>query len=337
MNAPQKMAPLPEEAQPTLEMVEQASQWHVQLHSNDAGDDTRAAFELWLKQHPAHSIAYKRLEALWGQFSGLEATPAFTALESTLKSGRSKIGKKSAVKAGMLGLVALIAGWLGMNTETAGYLMADYNTAIGEQRVVELDDSSRITLNTYSAIDVNYDGNQRHITLHKGEILIEVASDAERPFIVATPQGTARALGTRYVVKRESNATVVSVIESRVEACAAASDSYTDNRCVSLSAGQGTLITRDNIKPAMPIDTDAVSAWADGMLAVDNQPLAQVLRELERYRYGSIHFNSAEISELRVSGVFPLNDGARALEVLAGILPIRIKQYTPLLIVVEPE
>lgn len=72
------------------------------------------------------------------------------------------------------------------------------------------------------------------------------------------------------------------------------------------------------------------------MLVVDDRPLNQVLAELSRYRYGRIIYNENEMAGLRVSGVYALDDTDRTLAVLLATTPIRIKQYTPLLVVVSP-
>ncbi len=325
--------------QPTQAIVEAAANWHVQLHSVDATANDHAVFQEWLKEHPAHEETYKKLEDFWAQFNGVESKPAILALDSLFQSdNHNPKRKKLPVKSISLGIVIILTSWIGLKTETAGYIMADYSSKVGEQRVVELDDHSRITLNTYSAIDVDYTQNQRRIILRKGEVLVEVAKDHARPFIVETNDGTARALGTKFVVKHENNATAVGVIESVVEACTATS--YFGNsqkQCVELHAGQGTHITDETIQQPMAIDAKAIASWANGMLSLDNRPLSEVLNELERYRHGKIYFKTSDLENMRVSGVFPLNDSDRALEVLAGIVPINVKYYSPFLIIVTPK
>ncbi|MFH7423350.1 FecR domain-containing protein, partial [Pseudomonas syringae pv. tagetis] len=53
------------------------------------------------------------------------------------------------------------------------------------------------------------------------EILVQTGShDDPRPFIVETADGRLRALGTRFLVRRESDATLLSVLQSAVAAAA---------------------------------------------------------------------------------------------------------------------
>src|SRR5690606_32811936 len=91
--------------------------------------------------------------------------------------------KQQPIKNGVLGLLLAIGFYGSFTSDIAGYWLSDYSSKVGEQRVVQLDDQSTITLNTYSAIDVEYKDSVRLITLKKGEILVEVAKDASRPFI----------------------------------------------------------------------------------------------------------------------------------------------------------
>lgn len=318
-----------------LSIVEQAANWHVYLHSGQAGDADREAFAIWVSENPAHADAYRKLQALWQRFDGLDPVPAMTALQSAMQatSKQSKRFKRVAGSAAAL-MLAIGAGWATLHSSPAKYWLAEHRTPVGQHRVVELSDHSRITLNTDSAFDVDFSENQRRITLHRGEVMVEVAKDALRPFIVETDQGTARALGTQFVVRRMPDATSVAVVESVVEVCTAEPVlSQHAKQCVTLHAGEGTELAVGRVQAAVPVDIDALAGWTMGSLIVNNRPLVEVLQELERYRHGRIHFNEADIESLRVSGLLPLDDTDRALDLIAGLLPVRITHY-PLVVVV---
>ncbi|MCB5184765.1 FecR family protein [Methylobacillus gramineus] len=338
MSVQPKKVQEPEAAiEPSSSMVLQAADWYVQLHAPECTEAERAAFDAWLKIDAAHGVAYERMEKMWSNLHEVIPAPALNALEQVLTPEFKPVRSRLSVKSLALGISLVVGAWLGSQSGTASYLMADYSTAVGEQRVVELPDHSRITLNTYSAIDIDYSNKQRRIHLLQGEVLVEVAKDAARPFIVATRQGTARALGTQFVVKREIDATKVGVIESVGEACTLKRMfSNAPPECVTLHTGQGTHIENEHINQPSDIDVSAIAGWANGTLAVDDQSLADVLLELERYRHGRIHFNAEDIAHLRVSGVLPLNDTDRALDMLTTYLPVDVKNYTQFFTVVTP-
>jgi transmembrane sensor len=79
-----------------------------------------------------------------------------------------------------------------------GYYFADYSTSPGQQRQITLADGSQITLNTDSAISVDFDPQQRRIRLIAGEAYFTIAPDNGRPFVVTTDEGEVQALGTAF-------------------------------------------------------------------------------------------------------------------------------------------
>jgi transmembrane sensor len=76
-------------------------------------------------------------------------------------------------------------------------------TASGQRRSFTLDDGSRLGLNSHSAVDLLFDADQRLLVLRRGELLIQVAADPQRPLRVRTAQGQVQALGTRFLVSQE--------------------------------------------------------------------------------------------------------------------------------------
>ncbi len=313
-------------------VVSQAAQWHAHLHSGEASDDDRIAFEQWRTQQPEHAQTYAKMAALWERFDIVQTVPAARTVNLVLDQSLTARKKKRRKTIAAIVSLCVITGASSMMLQSGAgaYLLADYSTHTGQQRTITLDDQSRITLNTASAIDIDYSSAQRRIHLRRGEILIEVAQDHTRPFVVETDHGSARALGTQYVVRRDDNITTVSVIESTVRVCASQTPT-----CVDLHKGQQTTVTPNAVNAINHVDPHTAAAWNRHNLVVDDQPLPQVLQELSRYRQGFITFDAAQIAHLRVSGVFPLADTDRALAVLAATTPIRVRQYTPLLVVVD--
>lgn len=222
------------------------------------------------------------------------------------------------------------------NYLSANYLGADYRTGIGERRVLTLSDQSTLFLNTFSAVNIHYTDKQRVIQLLQGEIKIQVAKDPARPLIVSTRHGSATALGTRYSVYDQGNATSVQVLESLVQVCADADVDFDAPSCERLAAGQATSVTDGGVGSPRAIDRDFEHDWMANQLVVSDQPLSRVLDELSRYHWGLIKMDRELLRDLRVSGVFPLGDPLRALAALEQSLPIEITRYSPLLTVVKP-
>lgn len=307
----------------TEHIIEQAANWLTRLHDEDVTDTDRRAFDTWCQADPRHALAIERMRGLWGSLDTLPAKPARIALNRAFAPRRPR----GAQVAGLLGV--LLCGWFSL--DHLPVWMADQRTGVGERRQIVLEDGSQLQLNSNSAVDVKFDGHQRVIELLQGELWVDVAKDAQRPFVVRTDQGTATALGTRYLVKRaEDGTTVVTVIESTVAVKGGSSDG------VKVTAGQRSILDHGRAQAPQAIGNSDPDAWTRGMLKVNDQPLGDVLQALASYRHGLVRFDSQALQNLRVSGVFKLDDTTAALATLADNLPIQVEYFTDLLVVVKP-
>ncbi|OMG89090.1 FecR domain-containing protein [Achromobacter xylosoxidans] len=312
-------------------VLEQAAHWLSLLSSGAVSAQERDACRRWRDAAPAHEAAWRHLERVWeslaepaGALPGAQARGLVNRAAAI--GARPRRGRTLALKAMLAAVLMAPLCWALLRVAPPAWLLADHASRVGEQRVVNLDDGSRVVLNTDSAIDVQYTAAERRIVLRQGEILAVVARDAgQRPFVVATRDGTAVARGTRYVVRMLSNSTQVSVTESRVSVCPG---DETLARCRDVAAGQSMYLSRTQVAAGPAVDPEAAEAWTRQRLSVRDASLVQVLDELSRYRRGVFWYDSSALADLRVSGVFPL-DGDQALAVLADSLPIAINSGIP--------
>ncbi|MCB5185760.1 FecR family protein [Methylobacillus gramineus] len=308
-------------------IIEQAAQWHAHMHSGQASAAEQEEFEQWRHVDMKHAEAYARMEKLWSSFDHVQDVPGKATLNAVIKPARRKRVKTAASILSVL-IVVVIAG-LTAHTQPARVMMADYSTGIGEQRVIQLADSSLITLDTHSAVNVDFSAGQRQVELLQGKMLIQVAKDKQRPFIVETAEGMARALGTQYAVRRQRKVTQVTVLESSVEAC------NLQRACVTLQPGDSTRLQQELAVSKAQVDLQTEMAWTQFKLVADDMPLADVLREVQRYHRGHLYFNAEAMAHIHVSGVFALNDTARTLKVLADTTSVSMTQYTPWLTMIK--
>jgi transmembrane sensor len=309
-------------------IIEQAAEWHTQLHSADVTDVDREAFTQWMQMDHRHATAFTQMEKLWSRFDEVQDSSSKQALGTILKQPQRKRVK---VVTKVLSLLVLIAvGGIITNTLPVRVMLADYHTGIGEQRTIELADHSQMTLDTHSAVNIHFDHGQRRVELLQGKILVQVAKDKQHPFIVETAEGTARALGTQYTVQRQHQSTRVMVIESSVEAC------HQQASCVTLSPGETTQLQSGMPALKSSVDIQNETAWLHAKLVADDMPLPALLNELQRYHQGHLHYNTAALAQLHVSGVFALDNTAHTLKVLADTTPVTMSEYTPWLTFIDP-
>ncbi len=110
------------------------------------------------------------------------------------------------------------------------YLLADAYSATGEQRELTLPDATHVRLNSRSAIDVRFDGERRQVVLLAGEILVKPPMATRAPSWVSSADGDMRALGTRFLVRREEPGTRLTVLQSAV---AARAETLSEERVIS--------------------------------------------------------------------------------------------------------
>ncbi|AGN81629.1 FecR family protein [Pseudomonas sp. GD03651] len=319
-------------SRPALDRVsEQAIDWMVELRAATPDPALLQRVRLWLQQDPAHQQAWNRLEQRLGHpFAALlaldqrapgQAAEARRLLMQPTRSRREVLGAMASL--GLFG-AALWGGW---RSDTAQGWLADLHTGRGERRSFTLADGSRLSLNSASAVDVQFDAGQRLLMLRHGELLIQVARDPLRPLRVRTAQGQVQALGTRFLVSQEQDATRVVVLQHSVRA------SLADGQWAELHQGQAALL-RSNTIERLTGEQQQRAAWLEGRLEVLDQPLHVVVDALRPYLRGYIRLAPAA-RDLRVQGVFPLDQPQQAFKALAEALPISVARYGPWLILID--
>lgn len=302
----------------SAQVLDAAIAWQLSLDSGNAVE--REEFAKWHAAHEEHARAWRQLGMLDQRFSVTNG-PARTALLQSRESIRRRVRKLGSGLASIVTVIGL-ALFAGDRYLPIDYWLADQRTATGEQRTLRLTDGTLINLNTHSAVDVRFDETQRLIVLQEGEILVETGHGDARPFIVETREGSMRALGTRFLVKREDEGTRLSVLKSAVAAHPVSSPEEQI-----LREGQQVLMRSNGLGPIIALNLGA-DAWTRGMLVVDNARLEDLVQELGRYRRGHLGV-TPEVADLRITGSFPLNDTDKALSALLPTLPVQIEQHTP--------
>ncbi len=302
--------------QPLEPLAEAALEWLVRLNDGTATAGDWAAYDAWRDENPAQRAAADAAEGLW---IGLGAAP-------TRPRRPKSVAAAAAVVAA--GLVLLIGIWFGLPPG----MLADYRTGPGERLSVTLADGSRLDLDGATRLDVAFDGQRRRLVLHDGTIHVTVAPDRDRPFEVAAAGGRTRALGTAFDVRRRGDTVRVAVTEHAVRVA------YPETgAAVDVAAGQQvTYGPGEGLGAPGPAELRGLSAWRRGRLIFDGQPLAEVLAEVERHRYGLITIADRDLRALKVTGVFDADDADALLDAVAATLPVRVRRL-PFLAIVEPK
>jgi len=311
---------------PDRRIIKEAAQWLTRLHSGEASAADHQACEQWRGQSDAHLKAWHLTEQLMTRF---EAVPADLNLAAALS--RPSRGRRDTLRALSFFLVAGSASWLAFRLPWCEW-SADYKTAAGQRRDITLADGTALTLNTASAVNVKFDQTQRRLTLLAGEIRVATAVDranTPRSFIIQSAEGSVRTLSATVNLRRDKGLTHVAVIEGMVEVCPAdASQTQWVHAGEHCSFAPGAMNRVTAIKGREDL-------WVQGLLHADNMRLADFLHELARYRSGQL-LCAPSLASLRISGVYQLDDIDHILTFLQRRYPLKVREITPYLLIVEP-
>lgn len=334
-------SPASAEASPAGDaVVEEAAEWLVRLSGDGATAENYAAFESWKQSDASRAGVAERMSGLIECLRGLRTASDARTLHATLNTVGSCPKKRSRSRrlGTMFALLMTLAvpGWLALQKISPDYLLADVRTATGHPETRQLADHTQLTLKGASAVNLHYDDKQRTVELVRGEILLDVARDTQRPFVVETRQGSIRALGTRFAVRCDDGSTLLTMLESKtsVRTATPPGDQAGTERVV--SAGQRVRIGADGLGAVEAIDAGSIAdAWKFNQLVVQDTPLPDVLDELARQRAGILRYDRAALAHIRVSAVLPLGDTDQALRLLSASHHLQLTGFTPWLLSVH--
>lgn len=302
---------------------EVAAEWAVLLADDALDEAQHQALQHWLQADARHAEALAFAQRTWAALGSLPADRSSRRRAVPVAPELARHPRRHARlrRWGAAACLALLLGGLGLNQSERLLLplLADHRTASGEVRSLTLADGSEVTLDSASAIRLDYSAGQRRIELLAGAAIFQVAPQADRPFVVEASGGSTQALGTRFVVQREAGAgALVGVLEHAVQVKAA-------DQQRRLQEGGSLRYDATGLHDAT-LDLQHVTSWQRGLLVFDRQPLGQVIEQLNRYRPGYILVASDAIAQREVSGVFRLDALDDALATLTREMHVQHRE-----------
>lgn len=326
---------------------EAAAAWIVRVEDGPMSAADRAAFEAWKAQSPANVAAFARAEAAWRLFDDAGDDPLLDAVRaSALAAGPRRpwglrLGIGVGLAAALVLAIGLSAGWLpfGMWGETpqvavgpGGITITDvpengeFATARGERRALRLADGTAVTLNTDSAVRVDYVAGRRFVHMLRGQALFEVAKDVHRPFVVQAGAKQVTALGTIFEVRLfDADRMKVTLVEGKVvvdEVELRPDESQPVMVPVVLAPGDA-LELKERAKPRrQKVDVDQQLRWREGFVEFSDATLSEAAAEMNRYSRRQIIINDSAVGHLRISGIFRADSPDRFAAIVGELLPI---------------
>ncbi|MNQ39708.1 fec operon regulator FecR [compost metagenome] len=206
-------------------------------------------------------------------------------------------------------------------------LQADHLTVIGERQRLQLEDGSKVLLNTNSAFSSTIDDQRRVARLYQGEAYFEVAANPGLPLEIDAGPVTASVRDTTFAVRYLDGIAQVRVQRGDVDLRSAHSDAR-----VRLSAGESIRIGPNGFDQPARLDPATDLAWVQGRLVFENCPLNQVLAELRRYYPGWIINTNEQLANVAVTGNYRLDQPLDVVRSLAHITSARLQEFPALVI-----
>ena len=291
-----------------------AAQWFLRLQHGQPSDRERQAFEAWRQANEEHERAWHLAAQLNHQMQALPKDLTVATLERpSLISRRTALG-------GITSLIVLASLGVGLpRTRSYSALTADVRSQVGEIRHLTLSDGSEITLNSDSAVDVQYTETTRRLIMRKGELFIATAPDT-RPMVVESAYGAFAPVGTQFSIRQFDDYDRLYVREGRVNAAVLGQPGM----LMTVAAGGHVRVSATTVAND---ESNVSTEWVKGVLRANRMRLADLLVAFARYRQGWIRC-APEVADLPISGVFQLNDIDAALAALAMSFPVQVRYVT---------
>ncbi|SEQ90645.1 transmembrane sensor [Pseudomonas cuatrocienegasensis] len=284
-----------------------AIEWQMRLRGNAGNPELQRQLQDWLDQDELHRLAWQRLQQMAGLFQ-VSQMPGSGQAIPLLQRANADLSRRRMLKVFGIGLAAGGATLLATSVPSAWH--ADFATTTGERRRVSLGDDTQVLLNTGSALDVR----GKALLLRAGEVLVEGAQWQVRCRFAECTGRQARVL-----LRERDGYSEIRVERGEVLVAAGAGQRW-------LQAGEGVAVSAANMTALGKGPLDPF-AWARGLLLVNDIRLADFLAEAGRYRQGWLGCDRT-VADLRLSGVFRLDQPELMLHNITQLLPVAIVEHT---------
>jgi len=281
-----------------------ALSWIARFRSDAVTDNDRQTFALWLAASPDHKKAMDSMLDMWADLASVQQLYADSEPVEVRPAANQGHWLRASVATAACLVVALLLWPQSQQPDNSSV----YQTALGEQQSIELEDGSTLTLNTNTRVSVSYTVDHRRLKLIRGEAFFEVAKDPQRPFDVHTGSARVTAVGTAFNIIRGDNSSDITVTEGVVRVTELGDTGSRAPATEILRANQQLTATDRGLQTVVTVDIKQQTAWQRGELIASEMTLAELIRQIERYHDIHILVTDASIATMTISGVFQLSE-----------------------------
>ena len=206
--------------------------------------------------------------------------------------------------------------------------------AKGEKREFELNDGSKIFLNSGSTI--TYPENfkeDRRITL-EGEAFFKVAPNPEKPFRIKSGTIETKVLGTSFNINAYAKGREKISVNSGIVQV-----TYGDNSSqkVTLTKNMQLSFFEGNLPAITEMNSENYNAWTNNIIVLDKTSLGETAKILENWYDVDIEFADPSLKELTISGKFKEEKLETVLKSIALIKDLEVDHNNPKSIIIREQ
>lgn len=318
------MSILPQSSENAFEAEAVDAQAAAWLERREFGPADQAALEAWLNQSWQHRVAYWRMKAVWDE------TNRFAALRPPA-TAQQRQGRASHVRTWRFLAAVLAVGIVCTALFFDRSKDQTFATVLGARKTLTLSDGSQIELNTNTSIRVAAD--QRTAWLEKGEAYFQITHDANHPFTVNVGDRRVIDLGTKFVIRHDSENTRVALIEGRAEVQSDTTGARA--RSVVLTPGDVAIASLGVLsverKPNRELKDQL--GWRHGLLIFYHTPLADAAREFNRYNRQKLIIADDDTARRRINGTFLANNAEVFGHVAQAVLGLHVEKQNDRIVI----
>lgn len=308
----------------TDKLNEEARDWLVRLSSGKIEERDLADFKAWIDCSVTHRRAFEYERQFWQSLGGLSGASIPTKRKSLLVGRRSFLGGAAATA-----LVTIAYPRISL------LFKADFRTAPGEQKLVQLPDGSTALLNTDTAISLSFTAALRSVRLLQGEAQFNATPEGQRAFKVVSQSGYSQTDDASFAVMAVDDVTTVTVLGGAVQVVAPA-DAVARNGHIEIQLNQQTSYS-GNSSPSAPIKVDPETelAWRRGRLIFTGRPFGRAVRDVARYLPEKVILANMEHDSVPVSAAFSTHDALSALQALATTQGLSVHRVPGIAVIIS--
>ncbi len=212
--------------------------------------------------------------------------------------------------------------WLNTSEQTEHTEIAaqEITTDRGQRTNLRLSDGSQVTLNAESRLEIpeNYGDPSRTIYL-EGEAFFEVEHNEQHPFVVITPRGYVKDLGTQFNIMAYDSSKIEVAVKEGLASLGKLKEGNMQKELVELTPGKlGVIKEVGGLTVSDITDIEEFTGWSEGKLVFRETSFQKVIQRLERWFNIECIVEDAELQKRTLTATYsdmPLDEVLQVLSV----------------------